>query len=59
MERKLKESFMKQKKKKNLLHSKKEKNYYHFVQLVNILSKKEKYKRHDRAVLDYYGIRDT
>ena len=50
---------MKQKKKKNLLNSKKEKNNYHVVQLVNFLNKKEKYKRHDRDVLDYYGIRDT
>ena len=38
--------------KKNLSDKEKEKNYDNLVELVNILSKKEKYKYHDRDDLD-------
>ena len=57
--KKIKRELYEIEKKKNVLKSKKEKNYYHVVELVNFLNKKEKYKHHDRDVLDYDGIRDT
>ena len=44
--------------KKNLLDEEKEKIYDNLVELLNKLSKKEKYRYHDRHDLDYHEIRD-
>ena len=58
MERKLKESFIKQRKRKTFQIEKKKEKYDHLVKLVNTLNKKETYKYHNCDDLDYYGIRD-
>ena len=44
--------------KKNLSDREKNEIYHHFVKLVRTFDKKEKYKHHDHADLNYHGIRD-
>ena len=44
--------------KKNLSHKEKKKIDDNLLESVNKLSKKEKYRYHDRDDLDYHGIRD-
>ena len=56
--KKIKNALYEKEKKENLSDKEKEKNFDNFVELVNNLNKKGKYKNHDRDDLDYYGIRN-
>ena len=56
--KKIKKKLYETENKKNLSDKEKEKNYYNLLELVNKLSKIEKYKYHERDDLDYHGIRD-